>query len=446
MTVASAGETRRPFSLRTLSRDANWLALAGPALIFTAHGLYGAMLPQASLSVALAAAILAGACLTSPTLRNELSRVRGLTLPAFLFAAVILVALWSLTPLVPGGPHPIWAYLQVTPGAATVDKSITTLEIVKLLALGCVFMLGIMTGGSDARARLAIDLLLLLGAALALWSVFAFVGGMGSAASRLEGPFLSANTAATLFGSMLALCLGPAVSRFRSGLVRNRRADLAPYGAAALIFLVCLLMTASRGGFAAAAAGLATFGVLQIVDGRARLSRVTALALIGLGIVAVLFVTAGDLLLARLFEQGWDLEGRRIVFDVHWDAFRKAPLMGYGLGSFDTVNRTLLDAGNMRDIWTVRAAHNVYLSWLEQGGLLAAVPMFGCVATLMIATFRNALRRSRMKAILFALLAADVVILVHGATDFALEMYSMAVFFSYLLGLQFRVAQGSSRR
>ena len=446
MSFARAPETRRPSGLPPILREANWLALAAPSLIFVAHAVYGAMLPQASLTLATLAALLCGASLASPRLRQELLGTRGLALPASLFALTILVALWSLTPFVPGGPHPVWAYLGISPGAATVDRSITSMEIVKLSALGCLFMIGVMTGGSDTRARLAVDAVLLLGATLALMSVFAFVGSLASAASRLEATFRSANTAATLFGVLLVLCLGPGLSRFRASHGGRGHIELAPYVGAALIFLFCLLMTASRGGFAAAAAGLAAFGVLQIVGGRAKVSRAVLAAFAVLIAVAVLLVAAGDLLLTRTFEQGWDLEGRRLVFERHWRAFRETPLMGYGLGTFDTVNRTLLDAGNMRDLWTVRAVHNVYLSWLEQGGLLAAIPMFGCIAAILVATLRNTLRRSRMTAILFALLAADVVILVHGVTDFALEMYSMAAFFSYLLGLQFRLAQGSSRR
>jgi hypothetical protein len=56
------------------------------------------------------------------------------------------------------------------------------------------------------------------------------------------------------------------------------------------------------------------------------------------------------------------------------------------------------------------------------------------------------LRRSRMTVIIFALLAADVVVLTHGITDFALETPSFSAFWTYLLGLQFALAQGSSAR
>ncbi|MET0274912.1 MAG: O-antigen ligase family protein, partial [Phenylobacterium sp.] len=114
-------------------QDEAWLALAGPALIFLGHTLYGAMLPATALAVTVATALLLGVIMMRKRLRNELSRLDGLRLPAVLFAAVIVVGLMSLTPWIPGGAHPVWSYLGLSPGAATIDKSQTLLEIVKLL-------------------------------------------------------------------------------------------------------------------------------------------------------------------------------------------------------------------------------------------------------------------------------------------------------------------------
>ena len=74
--------------------------------------------------------------------------------------------------------------------------------------------------------------------------------------------------------------------------------------------------------------------------------------------------------------------------------------------------------------------------------MLGALPMFGLLGLLMWRAFRRTLQRSRMTSQLFALLAVDVVFLVHGASDFALETYSMAAFWAYLLGFQVRLSQG----
>ncbi|MEO8113939.1 MAG: hypothetical protein ABI655_06140, partial [Phenylobacterium sp.] len=145
------------------SQDELWLALAGPALIFAGHGLYGAMLPSIALMLGLLGSLLLAACLIRPRLRKDLSRLRGLAMPGVLFAATLFVALWSLTPFAPGGAHPIWSYLGISPAAATVDRSATLLEIIKLLGLGSICLVGAATGASDSRAKLAVNVLLILG-------------------------------------------------------------------------------------------------------------------------------------------------------------------------------------------------------------------------------------------------------------------------------------------
>lgn len=432
---------------RWWAQDARWLALLAPGLVFAAHALYGAMLPKTALTLAFLAAVLLGACLATPKLRRELGRIRDLTLPAALFGAVVVVGLWSMTPFVPGGPHPVWAYVGISPGAATLDKSQTLLELIKLLGLACVFGVGAAAGGTDDRARLTVNVILALGAALAFWSFLTFAGGrLDPSGNRLGATFAAPNTAATLFGMLLMIALGAGVSRARSAPSRARLSSIAPFAGAGLVFTVCLLATASRGGSVAAATGLLAFAALQVFSGRTKLSRASAAAAAGLLGGAFLLAFTGEQLIARVMGQGWELDTRRDVFEAHWQAFKGAPWMGHGLGTFDTLNRLLLDAGNAQQIWNVRAAHNVYLTWLEQGGLLGALPMFGTVGALLVITARFALKRSRMTAILFGLLGADLVVLFHGLTDFALETYSMAAFWSLLVGLQFSAAQGSSRR
>jgi O-antigen ligase len=120
--------------------------------------------------------------------------------------------------------------------------------------------------------------------------------------------------------------------------------------------------------------------------------------------------------------------------------------MGYGPGVFETVNKTLISGANFSELWNIRAAMNLYLQWLEQGGLIGAAPMFLCIALILVQTFRGAMERSRMTGPLFALLAADLLVLFHGATDFALETPSVSAFWAFLLGLQFALGQGSGAR
>lgn len=444
---ARAGQAR---PLR-LWADDGWIALLAPILIFLACLLYGAMPPQTALTFSAIWGLLAADCLLRPRLRGDLIRLDGLAVPAGLFAAVALVVLLSLTPYAPGGPHPTWAYLGISPGAATVDKSATQVELLKLLGLACVFVVGLATGGSDARARLAVNTLLALGAAYTVWVFLAFVTTRASGTTRLEASLLSANTAGTLFAVLLVLTVGPLASRLRED-GPNRLTGAALPLTCALLFLICLFMTASRGAFVGAISGLVAFGLLQVLFGRSALPRALLSGGAATIAVLVLLAIAGDFMLTRLMGSPNDpatmdtVASRAVIGQIHWEAFLTSPLMGFGLGSFDTINRTLLDAANFQDTWSVRAAHNIYLGWLEQAGLLGALPMFACLGVLMLTTVRKAGRRSRSTGLTFGLVAADVVFLVHGATDFALEMFALGALWAYLLGLQFSLAQGSSSR
>lgn len=446
----SSWQTRAPGATARLPRiwaDDAWLAVGAPLILFLGLVLFGAMLPQTALGLTCLWAGLAFIGLARPRLRAEFARLDGLGLPALLFAAVILVAIWSLTPFVPGGPHPIWAYSGVSPGAATIDKSQTLIEIFKLLGLACVFSAGAMTGSADARARLAINAILAVGTVYAAWAFLAFVGTRETGASRLEASFQSANTAGTLFAALFVLGMGPLVSRLRSEGPR-RLIGATPLAVAELLFLICLFATASRGAFLAALIGLVTIGGFNVLGARLRLSRaIVAGGALLIGVVALLAV-AGDSLVTRMFGTGSHetIVSRADIGDAHWKAFETSPLMGFGLGSFDAINRTILDKGDFLALWSVRAVHNVYLGWLEQAGLLGAVPMFACVAALILTTVRKGLRRSRSVSLIIALVGVDVVFLVHGASDFALEMFGVAALFSYLVGLQFALAQGSSAR
>jgi len=425
-------------------RDA-WIAIAGVVLLFAGHLFYGALSNDVALAMNIVAALVLAAVLASPRLREDLLRIRTLTTPAILFGLTVLVAVWTLTPWTPGGPHPVWAYVGIGPGAATLDKSATTMEIVKLLGLACIFLLGAATAGRDERARFAVQLTLVAGVALGLWALIGAASGIIVQSSpRLEAHFLNANTAGTVFAMLLCLAVAEFTRRLQGG-GRGLRGALLPF-AAVLTFAVCLLDTASRGAVLAFGVALLTFMGLQLRSGRLKLSRAVLGVAAAVVLVSLAVAVAGDLLVDRFFASPDDSVARFDTWRAHWQAFLGSPLFGYGLGSAETVNKTLLTASNYEALWSIRGILNVYLQWLEEAGIVGAAPMFLCIGTVIFLALRGHAQRSRMTGLIAGLIAADVVVLVHGATDFGLEVFSVAAFWSWLLGLQFSLAQGSSRR
>jgi O-antigen ligase len=437
--------SRSEVAKNVLLRDSNWIALAAPILIFAGQLASGALMPFAALALALSGALLVLAALSDRRLRDDFGRSRAPLWPAAPFCIVLVVVLLSLTPYVPDGPHPAWRFTGQAPAAGTMDKALTTLELFKLCGLGCFFLLGSIAGVQDQRADLAIKATLGCGAAMALWSFGAQITGAHGAELRLQGPYSNPNATATVMGILLVLALALTFRAARAPDAVQSTSRSLPVAAAALIFIVCLMMAASRGGAISAAAGIAAFVALYIF-GRGQVVKRGGWVLIGtLAVLGIVIAVVGDRLFGRIEAQSLADTVRETTFRTHWEAFQAAPWTGSGLGAFDIVNRTLLNSANVGDLWFTRAAHNVYLSWLELGGLLAAVPMFLCLGAIMFQTLRGVGRRSRMTTLLCGLIGADVVVLAHGTTDFALEIYSIPALWSFLLGIQYTLAQGARR-
>lgn len=451
--LATARERRAPAfgARRGPERRPEWPVLAGlaglPVLLTLAHLVFGANQSAASawLTVLLGAALLIG---LSTSLRHSLGDLEALKGPLLLFFLVIAVAGWSLTPWGPGGAHPVWGWAGVTPGSLTIDRGATRLEIVKLLGLACAFGLGALQGVRRDRAQATVELIVWIGGVYAAISLVSFLSGAQVAqGGRLSGGFLSANSGATVFGvlTVLGLALFLRAWSRTEGLGRTRRitAAAAPVACMALT-AVCLMLTASRMALVATLFAAGALLVWTLASRKRNRSAIGAGAGLLIAVAAVLLVGGNDLLWSRLAEGQTGLGDRAELFAVHWGAFTASPLLGWGLGSFDAVNLQLMTADNAADLWHIRATHNVYLQWLEEAGLIGAVPMF----LLIVVIIAGAAMRSgtgRGQTLLIGLVCTNVVVLIHGLTDFGLQVPSVAAFWSFLLGLQFGFGRGGGR-
>ena len=129
------------------------------------------------------------------------------------------------------------------------------------------------------------------------------------------------------------------------------------------IGLVAVLLTASRGGFLAVVVALAGCALL-LVGSHAK--GVVAAVLATPLVAAALWFAIPHEAFERLATipsqlQGGDLNQRVNIWSAGWDAFVRAPLAGYGAGTF-------VNAAGTNPIDT---AHNTPLSILVGGGLIA---------------------------------------------------------------------------
>jgi hypothetical protein len=72
--------------------------------------------------------------------------------------------------------------------------------------------------------------------------------------------------------------------------------------------------------------------------------------------------------------------------------------------------------------------------------------MFACIATAVAGPFRLASRGGPAAWRVRALIAVDLVLVIHGMVDFSLETYSVAAFWALLLGLNFGAAAPARRQ
>ncbi len=415
-----------------------------PALLTVAHLLFGANQAAASawLTASLGVVLLVGAALP---LRRAAAELDGVTVPLVLFGLVLAAAAWSLTPWGPGGAHPAWSWAGVEPGALTVERGATRLEIVKLLGLACVFVLGALQAASRRNAQAAIEIIVWVGAAYAAISLLTFLSGAQVAqGGRLTGGFLSANSGGTVFGILIVLSLALLLRDWKRASAREvsrRLTAVAMPTAATVLATVCLLLTASRAALVATLVAASVLLVWTLAGGRGGRGGIAIAAGLLFLVAAVLTLGGNDLLWSRLGQDDPTLGGRAEVFATHWNAFLASPLFGWGLGSFDVVNLQLMTAETAPALWTIRAAHNVYLQWLEEAGLIGALPMFGLIGWIVGGAMLRARRAGTGQTLLIGLVCANLVVLVHGLTDFALQVPSIAAFWSLLLGLQFGFGQ-----
>ncbi|ALL14893.1 O-antigen ligase family protein [Caulobacter henricii] len=443
--VSSARPTRGPGRRLALSEKVAGGLLV--VLVFLAVIAFGASeIGTAALFSGVYAAYLIGLLATCNWARRDLVRMRGKALQAGLFALLLLAVLWPLTPWAPGGPHPVWAYLPDQTGSVTVDRSALLLNVLQLLGLACLFTAGRVLGASEARGRWCLRIAVMVFGAFATLAFLDHV--LMRRSSRLVATLLSPNSAATMLGGGLLLAVAATANRVRrqKGLAMLRRGDPESVICLAIagVSLTALLMTASRAGLAATLVGL---GLLLIWEAIAQRQRFRVVA--GLGSAALLLVIGAlslrstEQVAERFNNAQQDAEVRAAIIAPHWEAFLASPWFGYGLGSFPTLNHMVSNQQNLPVLFDVRAVHNLYVQWLEDAGVAGAAAMALLFLVLLWPILRGGLREGVTATWARATVCAAVVFLLHGLTDFALQVPAIQALVALVLGLAVSLSLGT---
>ncbi len=435
-----------------LTRADITLIIAFAATPFLFHWLYGALVSDIALLLVATQAILLGLILANPQLRRDLPAARDLAPAGMFFIAVMGVAAWSLTPN--GGVATAHAWTLVGLQAmGTLDRSATLVEMVKLGGLATAFVAAAAIGHARKRLDLALRLMVYFGAGFALLSILLSSADAiyATQGRRVEARFLNPNTAGVVFGVLALVTVAMIWRRLSSGRARAQPLSLALDIACFAVLASALLSTLSRGALAATAFAAAILVAWELVVSRRSRGRWPPLRfmtpMVGCaGVAAIVGWAFVDRVGPHLFDIQDDVRTRSLTAAVHWRAIGDAPWFGFGLGTFETVNTLLFRPDTFPQLWNIRAAQNVYIQWLEQAGWVGALCMFACLAAIIAGPLRLAWGGGPAAWRARALIAVDLIFVLHGAVDFSLETYSVALFWALLLGLNFGAAAPVMRK
>ena len=274
------------------------------------------------------------------------------------------------------------------------------------------------------------------------------------------GTFINPNTAATYFGVLtllsLALMSRPwSVLKPLTFLRSNRRwlpddsrqaAALAYYAGLALIFGLALFLTRSRAGVLASLAALAVFAASQaFLSLRRKHAAITAIggSLLAIGAICVLFAIFGARLMLRIETEGLIDEQRLCTYASTWQAIKDHLVGGTGAGTFqDVFPAYRTDTCGTEGHWEM--AHSVPLEgWLTFGGAFLAAAVIAYVA--LIATYAKGLsERRRYRYVPLACLSILLLVTLHSAVDFSLQIPAVALLVAWALGAGAAVSLGRS--
>ncbi len=387
-----------------------------------------------------------------------LERLRA---PAWLLACVLM---WMLVQIVPGVPPFLqasaWklaseALSQDLAGSISVNRLAGWLSIMRLLTAAAMFWVCVQLGRSERWGRLLMHGIAIISALYAGWGIASLTLRPGmvlwvavpSAKGIVTSTFVSRNHYAIFAAVGAIVWLGLLTQAYRDRVsdlsapwqyrvvrfFETIFGELTPYIAGLVLCVTSLVLTGSRGGLGAAAAGVLTFLLMRGAGARggyrAVLPIMAALLLAG----AVVFFMFGDIVGARLLQQGLGDSGRWAAYASELSAIIANPWLGYGAGAFADIFPIFRTADvGIWGFWDF--AHNSYLDALIGLGVPGGLALIAIFVNLAALCCRRA--GCRHGGAFPAIgVAVSVAVAVHAAIDFGLEIQGVTLTFMAILAV-----------
>lgn len=315
----------------------------------------------------------------------------------------------------------------------TAYRYATLLACLQYLSYAAVFFVAAQVA-TDARfSKFLILTFSAFGAAVAVFSICQYLSGTRNfywlvspgTGSNIFGPYVNRDH----YAGLMEMLMPPALVLGLSRLLNSGQRALVAF--AAVVMAGSIVLAGSRGGVVSLAAEL-TF-LVWVATRSARGSLVRRNLLMGIALMLAFLAFIGS---SSMWSRFGDVQEtfRPGVLKDSLRMFLRKPVLGWGLGTFQTVYP------RFRSFYTtayVNAAHNDYLQALVETGMLG----FGCVMWFVIALYRNALtdlrywNQSWRQALQLSALVGCTGLLVHSAFDFNLQVPANAALFYALSAL-----------
>lgn len=376
-----------------------------------------------------------------------------------LFGLALLWGFLQASPLLPEAwHHPLWQRTAEilggdVAGRVSLDPADSHATLLRLLTYGGVFWLALQIGRDSALAAKAYLALTLAGLVYAAYGLAILFSGANlvlwfdktSYLNVVTSTFVNRNSYATYAGLGLICATGLAVRFFSNHvggagslferLYRNLEPVIARGWSLLLawpMLLTAVLLTQSRGGFLATLLGFLAFLGATGARRSAGLARTVTIAVPFLLAVIALVQFSGDATVSRLVSDREFEGGRGDVYALTLEAIAARPLLGTGLGTFESAFRQVRGS----DIKSrYKRAHSTFLEGVLELGLPAALFLFGSIGFLFLRCLIGVRVRQRDTVFPAIGVGATVLVAAHSIVDFSLQIPAVAVTYAFIMGI-----------
>ncbi len=400
-------------------------------------------------------------------------QVVSLSLPSFIPFLFLIPCIWTVLQFSAFVPdtwsHPLWKLteksLDITiQSTVSVSPDDSLVALMRLISYGLVFFLFFQFCRNPNRAYTVLKWLSIASIFYALFGLIVYWGninilfwtGQTGDVNKVTSTFINRNHYA-IYATLGLVCLIALMqiilkqkSRSPYTSPENQQHPIETYIFKSwkpllgiMLITTALIGTQSRGGVVCGA--IAIVVLLLVILVRSNLTPKYLLSSFGgICLIILLASTISSEPLLKRMQQFQLTDSERItVFDLTIDATRDNPWIGFGYGSFNhgfKMYRT-------EDVkYSYDKTHNSYLENSFELGIPAAISLFLTVLGLMFLSLRGVIRRQRNWIYPATGVAATTLVASHSLIDFSLQIPSIAITYSAIMGLAIGQSYSTSSR